>query len=554
MLKHDTNAFRLIRSKIGLKIAILVVIQIIFIITSFSILSYYESQGTYLGNSINIAGKNRFLTSNLMLHLSEYFFEGSSDNDISKINHISKINSAIDQLETNILALRQGGKVSDVDLKPLPSEFFDDWNIIYQKWVSLKTTLTENIIKPNEQTNSAATTTTITTTTAITIDNVIKTTLETRALSLVDSSNALVTKLGKYAGNISQNSMFLQTIFALLNIAVAAVVLFIVMRILKPIYALTTATSEVSRGNLDVSVKSRGNDDELSVLSQSFNSMVRSIKNYVKKQNELTKELENANEELKHKDRLKDEFINVAAHELRSPIQPILGLSQFLRSNKGRESSSSSNSAAMSIEKENELLDVIVRNSNRLRQLAEDILDVAKIESQSLKLDKEKFDINKKILNVIKDVEKQISDSNKLKILFIESREPIFIDADKGRIYQVIANLLNNAIKFTKEGTILVSVRMTQKKGGNKEEEGREYGSSSSSSRHVIMSVKDSGAGIATEIEPKLFSKFATKSDKGTGLGLFISKSIIEAHGGKIWAENNSDGKGATFAFNLPIN
>src|SRR5215211_3388256 len=277
MLKHDANAFRLIRSKIGLKIAILVVIQIIFIITSFSILSYYESQGTYLGNSINIAGKNRFLTSNLMLHLSEYFFE-SNGNDISKINHISKINSAIDQLETNILALRQGGKVSDVDLKPLPSQFFDDWNIIYQKWVSLKTTLTNNIIKPNEQINSAATATT-------TINNDIKTTLETRALSLVDLSNALVTKLGKYAGNISQNSMFLQTIFALLNIAVAAVVLFIVMRILKPIYALTTATSEVSRGNLDVSVKSRGNDDELSVLSHSFNSMVRSIKNYIKKQN-----------------------------------------------------------------------------------------------------------------------------------------------------------------------------------------------------------------------------------------------------------------------------
>src|SRR5215213_11736346 len=217
MLKHDTNAFRLIRSKIGLKIAILVVIQIIFIITSFSILSYYDSQGTYLGNSINIAGKNRFLTSNLMLHLSEYFFE-SNGNDISKINHISKINSAIDQLETNILALRQGGKVSDVDLKPLPSEFFDDWNIIYQKWVSLKTILTNNIIKPNEKINPTAA---VTTTTAI--DKGIKTTSETRALSLVDLSNALVTQLGQFARNSSQNLMFLQTIFAILNIAVAAI-------------------------------------------------------------------------------------------------------------------------------------------------------------------------------------------------------------------------------------------------------------------------------------------------------------------------------------------
>jgi signal transduction histidine kinase len=543
MLKHDTNAFRLIRSKIGLKIAILVVIQIIFIITSFSILSYYESQGTYLGNSINIAGKNRFLTSNLMLHLSEYFFEGSSDNDISKINHISKINSAIDQLETNILALRQGGKVSDVDLKPLPSEFFDDWNIIYQKWVSLKTTLTENIIKPNEQTNSAATTT-ITTTTAITIDNVIKTTLETRALSLVDSSNALVTKLGKYAGNISQNSMFLQTIFALLNIAVAAVVLFIVMRILKPIYALTTATSEVSRGNLDVSVKSRGNDDELSVLSQSFNSMVRSIKNYVKKQNELTKELENANEELKHKDRLKDEFINVAAHELRSPIQPILGLSQFLRSNKGRESSSSSSSsncAAMSLEKEKELLDVIVRNSNRLRQLAEDILDVAKIEGGSLILKKEKFNLKEMITEILSDCEQKIKNRKNIKLSY-ESQEKnaIIIEADRSRVCQVVYNLLNNAIKFTNEGSITVIVKRKD-----------------IDDNFILVSIHDTGTGIDSEMLPKLYTKFATKSDTGgTGLGLFISKSIIEKHGGKIWAENNNcdGGRGATFAFNLPVN
>jgi methyl-accepting chemotaxis protein len=292
MLKYNANAFRLIRSKIGQKIGVLVVIQIIFIITSFSILSYYESQGTYLGNSINIAGKNRFLTSNLILHISEYFLEGSSD--VSKISHVSKINSAIDQLESNILALRQGGKVSDIELKPLPSEFFDDWDIIYQKWVSLKTTLTNNIIKPNEKINSVA----AAATTTAAIDKVMKTTLETSALSLVDSSNALVTKLAEYAGNNSQNSMLLQRIFAVLNIAVAAVVLYLVMKILKPIFALTTATSEVSKGNLEVSVKSRG-DDELSVLSESFNSMVNSIKNYIKKQNELTKELENANEELK---------------------------------------------------------------------------------------------------------------------------------------------------------------------------------------------------------------------------------------------------------------
>ena len=246
-------------------------------------------------------------------------------------------------------------------------------------------------------------------------------------------------------------------------------------------------------------------------------------------------------ERLKEVQKMKDEFINVAAHELRTPIQPILGLSELVRSK-------------LKVEDREliQFIDIINRNAKRLQRLTEDILDVTKIESQSLKLNKEKFDINKKILNVIRDVEKQISYPTKLKILFTEPREAIFVDADKIRIYQVIANILNNAIKFTKEGTILVSVRMIQKKGENKEEEARNY-NSSSSSREVIVSVKDSGAGIDPEILPRLCTKFATKSDKGTGLGLYISKSIIQAHGGKIWAENNSDGKGATFTFSLPI-
>jgi signal transduction histidine kinase len=250
-------------------------------------------------------------------------------------------------------------------------------------------------------------------------------------------------------------------------------------------------------------------------------------------------------ERLKEVQKIKDEFINVAAHELRTPIQPILGLSELVRSKLKVEDGELM-----------QFLDIITRNAKRLQQLTEDILDVTKIESQSLKLNKEKFDINKKILNVIKDVEKQISDSNKLKILFIEPREAIFVEADKVRIYQVIANLLYNAIKFTKEGAISISVKVTQKKGRNKEEEEEEEGSDylSSSSNHVIVSVRDSGAGIHPEILPRLFTKFTTKSDKGTGLGLFISKSIIEDHGGKIWAENNSDGKkGATFTFSLPI-
>jgi signal transduction histidine kinase len=144
--------------------------------------------------------------------------------------------------------------------------------------------------------------------------------------------------------------------------------------------------------------------------------------------------------------------------------------------------------------------------------------------------------LSEKILNVIKDVKNQIPSSSTFRILFTEPREPIYVQADKLRIYEVIANVLNNAIKFTKEGTIRIMVNVKD-----------------NNSNEVIISIKDTGTGINSEILPRLFTKFATKSDIGTGLGLYISKGIVEAYGGKIWAENNSDGKGATFTFNLPV-
>jgi len=211
MLKHYADNFKFIRSKIGFKIGILVFIQIIFIISSFIILTYYQSQSTYLGNSINIAGKNRFLTSNLMFSITEYFIENNSDS--------SKINYAIDQLESNIEVLKQGGKISDIDLKPLPSEFLNDWYNIYQKWRLLKTTLTNTIIKENQIINPAVLVTTTTSSTAEKEIDFIKT-IQTEALPLVNSSNILVTKLGEHAKNSSQHSIFLHELFALLNIAV----------------------------------------------------------------------------------------------------------------------------------------------------------------------------------------------------------------------------------------------------------------------------------------------------------------------------------------------
>jgi signal transduction histidine kinase len=456
MLEYSADLFKLLSSKIGKRIGILVFIQIFFIVASLVILSYYQSQMTYLGNSINIAGKNRFLTSNLMFSTAEYFMENSSET--------SKIKTAIDQLESNILTLKYGGKISDIDLKPLPSEFSNDWNIVYQKWIELKSTLSNNILKQNQITNSieegiissaslpsSSSSLSTISTTAIAVDNNIKTTLEAEALSLVNSSNVLVTKLGEYSKNSSQYSIFLQILFAILNIGVTtAFILYIIKKILNPIFALTNATSEVKRGNLNVAVKIKGNGvDELSILTESFNSMVTSIKNYIKKQNELKKEIEKANQELKYRDQLKDEFINVAAHELRNPIQPILGLCEILRD---RETN---------LEKDEEILDIIIRNSKRLKKLAEDILNVAKIESGSFLLKKEKFHLEQMITEILKDFEQKILESKKNIKLSYESHDnnnEIIIEADRNRLYQITSNLLNNAFNFTDDGNITLIV------------------------------------------------------------------------------------------------
>jgi signal transduction histidine kinase len=241
-------------------------------------------------------------------------------------------------------------------------------------------------------------------------------------------------------------------------------------------------------------------------------------------------------EKLKEADQMKNQFIDVAAHELRTPVQPIIGLSEVLHS-------------TINDTKQRELLDVIVRNAKRLQRLTEDILDVTKIESHSLNLKKERFDLTELISNTIQDATGQSEKVNngKIKLVFYNHDNGIqsnIIYADKPRITQVLLNLLNNAIKFTEEGTISVKIRSSRQ--NNKDD-------------NIIVSVQDTGEGIDPEIIPRLFTKFATKSEKGTGLGLFICKSIVEAHGGRMWAENNADAalekriRGATFYFSLPV-
>ena len=257
-------------------------------------------------------------------------------------------------------------------------------------------------------------------------------------------------------------------------------------------------------------------------LRRAVSSRTHELKNTVN-------QLSQANEQLKVHDKMQKEFINVASHEMKTPTQAIIGYSDLMQKHP---------------DKREEMLKAISRNAVRLQRLTNDILDVTRIESQTLKLDKEKFNLSDLIANVAEDQRSHIEKENqKIKLMYnnkYDSYGAPIVDADRDRITQVISNLLGNAIKFTSNQVEGGSVSVTLEKNHNNLEE-------------VIVNIRDTGEGIHQEILPRLFTKFATKSFAGTGLGLYISKSIIEEHGGRMWAQNNSDGQGATFTFTLPL-
>ena len=236
---------------------------------------------------------------------------------------------------------------------------------------------------------------------------------------------------------------------------------------------------------------------------------------------EANKNLIYSYQKLEEHDAMEKEFINLAAHELRTPSQSIIGYSEMLKDLP---------------ERNKQYEEAISRNAERLYSLVTNMLSIARIESQTMKLNKTIFDLNVKIQNVIRDVNQQIElrKSDKVSIDFKPTNR-IDIIADKEKIFQVFANLLNNAIKFTNEGSINISLKKKEK------------------TNEAIVTIKDSGPGIDAEIIPHLFSKFKTKSEKGLGLGLYISKNIVEAHHGKIEAYNNPDSKGAIFVVTLPL-
>jgi len=390
------------------------------------------------------------------------------------------------------------------------------------------------------------------------------------ATRYLDSADwGLVIKIDKKEAFAPLDSLKYLIILTVAIITVLIVVSSIVVgkSISNPIVKLRNAAKEISDGNFDAKLKETNNhkssnnyddrkknrhNDEIKDLAFQFDKMRQNIEyantNLQEIVKQKTKDLEKAVEELSHKekhlkatneklchlDKLKNDFISIAAHELRTPTQAILAFADLLSFYPDKQ----------------EVVERIQRNARRLNRLISDILDITKIESQGLVLRKEILNIADLVFSVAEEYKEQtrklpIKKDIEFTYLFPGEKSDLLVWMDKERMTRVISNLLDNAVKFTEESD---SIFITIRKESKGEKDNKDNGGDK-----VIIDIKDTGIGIHEEIFPRLFTKFTTKSITGTGLGLYISKSIIEAHGGRIWAGNNKNEKGATFTIILPL-
>jgi signal transduction histidine kinase len=371
-----------------------------------------------LGSSINIAGKNRYLTASLFLQAEKYL-GGSST--------IPQVKAAMSQLQSNTMTLKQGGTISGVNLKPLPPDFSDIWDRIDRDWNSFKTALDAYILKAGEGGNLSPTPST----------KIQQPILEGRASSLIGSSDILVTKLGEQVDANSKKLLLLQVFFGVLIIGILILILYIVARILRPISRLTEATSKIKRGNLETLVEQKGTD-ELAILTESFNSMVGSIKNYIEKQNELTKtvetknyelleiekDLRRANEDLVSTEKAKEEFISMVSHELKTPLTPMKMYTEMFLKTK---------SLGDLNEKQTKAMKMINNNILQLEMLVDDIFDIYKLEIRRLRFTKKEVNVESLIKENVSKLETFMEDKKiKLNVeVFSKSNSPWFF-ATKG--------------------------------------------------------------------------------------------------------------------------
>ena len=279
-------------------------------------------------------------------------------------------------------------------------------------------------------------------------------------------------------------------------------------------------TAELVNDYTEISAESLG----LSTFSNSKSTVLYYIAMFENlwKQSDLYEKTENLYQQLKNTNETQIQFIKETAHEIRNPIQTILGLAEVMLSNKNLD--------AGHIE---DLVTIIIKNAKKIKILTDNILEAARIDSQLLILNKEEFGLVELVKDLLKDLKNQIRDK-KISLILKCNEDSILLVADKLRINQVFLNLINNAINLVKEGEIIVSVERQD------------------NNNTLLIRIIDNGPGIPSNIKDKLFMKFVTGSKSGTGLGLYICKNIIEKHGGKIWADNNNNNKGANFNFTLP--
>lgn len=258
------------------------------------------------------------------------------------------------------------------------------------------------------------------------------------------------------------------------------------------------------------------------VIAVSLRHFIQQNSSELKKEIESkTLELQNANKKLRDLDKMKNDFISIASHELKSPIQPIFGFAELAQSG--------------DIDQK-EAWDGVTTLAKKLQELANDVLDVTRIDSNRLTLYHEKLRINELILDTTRMLKTGLSKNIKIVEELDEDAE---ITLDRTRIEQVLRNLINNSIKFTESGTVKIKTLVNRK------------------SDELLVTISDTGLGIPEDILPNIFGKFVTKGHEsenqgGNGLGLFLCKGIVSAHGGRITARNNRD-RGATFEFSLPL-
>ncbi|NIW79413.1 MAG: HAMP domain-containing protein [Calditrichae bacterium] len=325
-------------------------------------------------------------------------------------------------------------------------------------------------------------------------------------------------------------------LFSLVGIGVAIIIAILVSRLIsRPIVNISQAAVRFSKGDFDVSVPV-STRDEIGMLARAFNHMVNEIKEkevFRRRNEELAeayRKLDQLNKSLQEANHLKSEFLSIAAHDLKNPLQVISGFAEMITETPGQNSNVYRNAKKIN------------DATRRMLRIISQLLDTTALESGQLKLNREKVDLEK-IARKVANNNKAYARKKNQNLEFFANGNCVF-KADRQRMYEIMDNLISNAIKFSPEGNT-VTIRIEAKEGKER------------SNGKLLFSVRDRGQGLTEDDKQKLFGKFMrlsaqpTAGESSTGLGLSVVKQLVELHGGRIWAESPGQGRGSTFFVEL---